>query len=265
MCIRDRDRAQKITRKVIHKFNTTLMRHGIVPHLKRNYVMDASGRKLDIFQGCAQFGIISDAAAYIVNFHDTNKGFNRYFRTMYAVDEAYFHTIIYNSDFVRNTPDGRAVERAHLTDFENLKMCIRDRDGRDMEHYARGKKYRNVHFHGAYMPTDRYVFAQNTDIIHNVYNCGHTTGNAMGNKYYDGIIFGIPQICTEGSYMGELVKKNGVGLTVDLDSSNIADVIWNYYSSIRWDKFETVCSIELESVVEQQKIAKQKLIDFCSD
>lgn len=116
----DLDRAQKITRKVIHKFNTTLMQHGIVPHLKRNYVMDASGRKMDIFQGCAQFGITSDAAAYIVNFHDTNKGFNRYFRTVYAVDEAYFHTIIYNSDFVRNTPDGRAVERAHLTDFENL-------------------------------------------------------------------------------------------------------------------------------------------------
>ena len=39
---------------------------------------------------------------------------------MYAPDEAYFHTIVYNSPFVRHTPDGKAVARPHLTDFENL-------------------------------------------------------------------------------------------------------------------------------------------------
>lgn len=134
--------------------------------------------------------------------------------------------------------------------------------GRDMEQYARGKGYSNVHFHGAYMPADRYGFAERTDIIHNIYDCGYTTGNAMGNKYYDGIIFGIPQICTRGSYMGELVEMTGVGLTVDLDSSDMAGIIWNYYGSIMWDAFETACSNELESVVEQQKATKQKLIDF---
>ena len=53
-----------------------------------------------------------------------------------------------------------------------------------MEQYARNKKYNNVFFHGAYMPIDRYEFAKNTDMIHNVYDCGHTTGNAMGNKYF---------------------------------------------------------------------------------
>ncbi len=135
-------------------------------------------------------------------------------------------------------------------------------DGRDMEQYARRKGYNNVYFHGAYMPADRYEFAEHTDIIHNIYDCGYTTGNAIGNKYYDGIIFGIPQICTKGSYMGELVEKTGVGLTVELDSSNLADIIWNYYSSIIWDTFENACFNELESVVDQQKTTKQKLMDF---
>lgn len=138
-------------------------------------------------------------------------------------------------------------------------------DGRDMEQYAHGKGYSNVYFHGAYMPEDRYRFAEHTDIIHNIYDCGYTTGNAMGNKYYDGIIFGIPQICTKGSYMGELAEKAGVGLTVDLDSFNLADVIWNYYDSISWDSFEKSCFDELESVVGQQKVAKQKLIGFCNE
>lgn len=135
-------------------------------------------------------------------------------------------------------------------------------DGRKMEEYAHHKEYTNVYFHGAYMPVERYEFAKNTDLIHNVYDCGYTTGNAMGNKYYDGIIFGIPQICTEGSYMGELVNQVGVGLTINLDDSKMADNIWKYYSSLDWSKFETSCVTELRYVEEQQAIVKRKLVEF---
>ena len=137
--------------------------------------------------------------------------------------------------------------------------------GREMERYARDKEYNNVFFHGAYMPSDRYEFAKNTDMIHNIYDCGYTTGNAIGNKYYDGIIFGIPQICTEESYMGKLVEKTGVGLTILLDLPNMADIIWQYYDSITWNTFEKACSAELNSIVEQQQVAKKKLVDFCND
>ena len=59
-------------------------------------------------------------AEYLVRFHDENPGFNRYFRTMYAPDEAYFHTIVYNSPFAAHTPKGKAAASPHLTDFENL-------------------------------------------------------------------------------------------------------------------------------------------------
>ena len=134
--------------------------------------------------------------------------------------------------------------------------------GREMEEYAHHKGYANVYFHGAYMPAERYEFAKNTDMIHNVYDCGYTTGNAMGNKYYDGIIFGIPQICAEGSYMGELVDQVGVGLTINLDDPKIADSIWVYYSRLNWNKFEISCATELYSVEKQQAMVKNKLAEF---
>ena len=135
-------------------------------------------------------------------------------------------------------------------------------DGREMEEYAYNKGYRNVFFHGAYMPVERYEFAKETDLIHNVYDCGHTTGNAMGNKYYDGIIFGIPQICTEGSYMGELVNRVGVGLSLNFSDPKIADNIWDYYNKLDWSKFERSCTTDLCLVREQQAIVKNKLINF---
>lgn len=134
--------------------------------------------------------------------------------------------------------------------------------GRDMEQYAKTKGYGNVFFHGSYMPADRYEFAENTDLIHNVYDCGHTMGNAMGNKYYDGIIFGIPQICTEGSYMGEVITERKVGITVSLESQTIADELWAYYQSIHWDDFEAQCNDALKIVLEEQQTTKNKLLNF---
>ena len=115
------DSTYSIGVKVIHKLNSALfIKTGIIPAFKSNYVRDSSGAKMQVYQGCAQFGVTRQLAEYIVKFHDENSEFNRYFKTMYAPDESYFHTIVYNSPFVKNTPDGKAITRPHLTNFENL-------------------------------------------------------------------------------------------------------------------------------------------------
>lgn len=114
------DHAKCLPLRVMHKINKTMMLHQKVPHLKPDFVKDCHGRKMEIYAGCAQFGLTQEAVRYIVQFHDENPGFNRYFKTVYAVDEAYFHTILYNSEFVTFTQEGQARERPKLTDFENL-------------------------------------------------------------------------------------------------------------------------------------------------
>lgn len=135
-------------------------------------------------------------------------------------------------------------------------------DGRNMKQYAQSKRYGNVHFHGAYMPADRYEFARSTDMIHNIYDCGHTTGNAMGNKYYDGIIFGIPQICTEGSHMGDVVTERQVGIVVLPEKDDLGDKLWTYYQNIDWDEFEINCERALKIVLNEQKMTKSRLLEF---
>lgn len=107
--------------RILHKANSELfLKTGIIPHFKKNYVLNYANERLEIYQGCAQFGITRKLAEYIVRFHDQNPKFNRFFQTMYAPDESYFHTIVYNSPFVKCTPDGKAITRPHLTNFENL-------------------------------------------------------------------------------------------------------------------------------------------------
>lgn len=87
------------------------LKTGWIPHLKRNYTVDNQGQRLKIYQGCAQFAITTALAQYIVRFYDENPRVNRYFQTSYAPDESYFHTVVYNSPFVKNSPNGRAVTK----------------------------------------------------------------------------------------------------------------------------------------------------------
>ena len=118
---------------------------------------------------------------------------------------------------------------------------------RNLKKYAETNNIENVFFHGEYKPEERYEFVKNTDIIHNIYNDSNMM-HAMSNKYCDGAIFRIPQICTKGSYMGEKVEEYGIGRAVDIDSENLADDIYAYYSNIEENTFKANCD-KLEKTI----------------
>lgn len=116
--------------------------------------------------------------------------------------------------------------------------------------YVKENNISNVFFHGEYKPEDRYEFIKTTDLIHNIYYDDNTL-LAMGNKYYDGIIFKIPQLCTQGSFMGELCEKNGIGMSCDVYSNTFTQDVYEYYQSIDKDKFNLDCQQELERVLNE--------------
>lgn len=140
------------------------------------------------------------------------------------------------------------------------------KSGQILKSHCEENRYRNIFFHGEYKLNDRYKFLEDIDLAHNIYENDIKTTNAMGNKYYDGITFYIPQICNQGSFMGEQVSDNKVGISIDPHSLNFADEIEKYYKSIDWEYFETSCDKTLNNVIEQynkgiytiDKIIKEK-------
>lgn len=177
----------------------------------------------------------------------------------------------------------RDVRREHSRDADIIRIifwgCIRDTEANlilikglandlrfELHYYGTiGKTARtiidfckrqnifNVFVHQAYLPDERYGFAATTDMIHNMYNNNSTGGNpSMGNKFYDGIIFYIPQICINGGYMGKQVEKNEIGVLIDY-STAIAEKLYNYYKNIDWEDFERKCDSCLASILEEQK------------
>lgn len=121
----------------------------------------------------------------------------------------------------------------------------------NLKEHCRINNIANVFFHGEYLPEERYLFASETDIIHNVFDNDKRMQPAMANKYYDGLALYIPQLCRTGSYMGRQVKDKGVGFACDPQNATFADDLYEYYHSISWNEFEYRCDRELERILSE--------------
>ena len=120
----------------------------------------------------------------------------------------------------------------------------------NLKAYARGIGAKNVFFHGEYTPEQRYAFARSTDLIHNIYYDSNTL-LAMGNKYYDGVIFNIPQLCMKGSFMAERSVSAGIGLSCDPYEEDFTDTLYEYIKSIDTVSFSKKCEEELEKILKE--------------
>ena len=156
----------------------------------------------------------------------------------------------------------------------NLKMieAFGDDERFELHYYGRAqgkmlalmdesvKKYSNVFFHGEYKPKDRAKFAWNTDLIHNLYdNNDRTMRHAMANKYYDGISFFLPQLCSRGTFMAEAAVSAGIGLSCDVFSKSFADEVYGYFNSLEREDFCASCDIELERIMVQVEDGESKI------
>ncbi|MBP1625719.1 MAG: hypothetical protein H6Q00_194 [Holophagaceae bacterium] len=117
--------------------------------------------------------------------------------------------------------------------------------------YAERNHANNVFFHGAYQPGDRYGFASQTELLHNIYENDEATRPAMGNKFYDGIALYLPQLCHTGSHMGDEVIASRVGLACDPSHAKFADVLFDHYQTIDWSAFESHCDQKLRKILEE--------------
>lgn len=130
-----------------------------------------------------------------------------------------------------------------------------------LKEYSKKINATNVFFHGEYKPNDRKKFSQNTDLIHNIYTSKNSM-MSMGNKYYDGLIFKIPQLCMQDSFMGEKCTKNKIGIELNPYSENFTDDIYDYWNNINKIEFKNSCNKELQEVIDCVKESKRIYLEM---
>lgn len=117
----------------------------------------------------------------------------------------------------------------------------------------------NVFFHGEYKQEERYEFVKNTDIIHNVYGQSKNMMLAMSNKFYDGPIFYLPQLCMEGSFMGEVAEKEKIGISCNPYKDDFLDKVYEYYAHLNREEFNSNCDRYLDKCLKEVEVIKKKL------
>lgn len=130
--------------------------------------------------------------------------------------------------------------------------------GRLIRQYIKGHAIENVFLHGEYTPEDRYEFACSTDIIHNSYDDANMR-LAMGNKYYDALIFRIPQLCMPGSYMAERCETKGVGFSINPADPDFANKLYKAYKSIDKDNFRENCDKDLKDILLEYEYGRKRI------
>lgn len=131
--------------------------------------------------------------------------------------------------------------------------------GKALKTYCQDQNIHNVHFHGEYSPSDRYSFAKETDLLHNLYENDKVMVGAMANKFYDGIVHYIPQLCSKGSFMGQKTADYQVGLAIDPHDPALADQIYAYYQQINWPAFQQRCDSSLQEVLNEYQAANDMI------
>lgn len=131
-----------------------------------------------------------------------------------------------------------------------------------LKQYCEKNRVSNVIFHGEYKPQERYEFIKNIDLVHNIYENYGNMKYAMANKYYDALLFYLPQLCIKDSLMGKKVENYKIGLAVDLNDSKISEKIVQYYQRLDLDEFRMNCDNVLKKIAIQYEKAEQNLISI---
>ena len=162
--------------------------------------------------------------------------------------------------FIRHEKINREIIRKIAADkrFQLHYYCREQQIALNLKQYAKEIGAVNVFFHGEYKPENRYEFVRKTDIIHNIYYDKNTM-LAMGNKYYDGLIFRIPQICMKDSYMAEQAAKYGTGFACNPYDNDFAKQVFQYYQAIERDSFRKNCDSLLKNVLAEYQASLQTI------
>lgn len=122
----------------------------------------------------------------------------------------------------------------------------------------------NIKFTGLYDNKDKHKLLENADILNNSYKSSKVmeVQYAISNKYYDGLIFGIPQLSEIDTYKAQKIESEGIGISLDVNDDNFSDKLFDYYHNIDSKQFNDNTIKELEKIIEQDDHYRKKIIRF---
>ena len=120
--------------------------------------------------------------------------------------------------------------------------------------YSAENEFQNLFFTGSYNNAEKAALLKNANILNNCYGYTQGAGNklkyAVSNRFYDGLIYHIPQLVEPDGYKPEWANASKIGVSFAPDTT-FADRLYNYYKQINAEQFDRACESELQRVIEE--------------
>ena len=114
-----------------------------------------------------------------------------------------------------------------------------------LKKYSLSNNINNMEFYGSYLPEEKSVIINNTDILFNVYGNDLHVKYAISNKYYDALIYRKPLIVSKGTTMEDITK--GIAFGVDESLFNV-DELLKWYDNLDFTILNKICERKLEEI-----------------
>lgn len=141
-------------------------------------------------------------------------------------------------------------------------------DGPELEDYRKyceKNGFKNVIFTGAYNNSDKARLLSDAAILNNCYgytvNAGNKLKYAVSNRFYDGMVYHIPQLVEPSGFKPNWANKAELGISIS-PSAQFADELYSYYNSIDPIKFDNCCEKALKKVIKEDNEYISRIDEF---
>lgn len=150
---------------------------------------------------------------------------------------------------------------------DNLKYEIgywgKNTNNFSLETIKKRTQAKNVVFFGQFLNEYKREIYEKIDFINAIYgDDGLEVTTAIPNRFYDALIFKKPIITSKGTFIGDLVQKYKLGITVDIINDDLDEMITLFLQNFNPEIFLKTCNELLDVYLEDQYIFKRNVEDF---
>ncbi len=133
-----------------------------------------------------------------------------------------------------------------------------------IQEYSNEINAANVYFTGSFCNEDKKKLYENVDMINAIYgNDSLIVTTALPNKLYDAIMYRKPIIASKGTYLGELVEENHIGIAIDVEKDNIKNELNAFWQRFDKEEFVSNCDRMYKNVLKEQNGTIEAILEWC--
>ena len=133
-----------------------------------------------------------------------------------------------------------------------------------LEKYCNENNIRNVQFFGKFDNSEKERIYGDIDLVNAVYgNDSLTVTTALPNKLYDGVVFGIPIMVSQNTFLSNVVEQYNLGLSIDLNLS-ITEQIDCFWKEFDYNRFCKGAILFLDKCKKENSMTKSIILGLCN-